>query len=297
MAPAAVQRLGHFLQRQIGKTHRHFHFPAEIGGQRHVLVCQPQSEGRRVVFVHQELIDQPLEHTAAPQGALAHGFPDRQGFHPGLHTHCEHLRQSGGGDVAHAIMHQLRHRTGPDRTDIEGGVGKTIEHMLVLVEYLPIPANPDRHLAGGRTRWAAADRRIERMDAAFLILRRDLADQRRRTGRQIEIGRAWLKTFDQAVLAHCHGFHFERAGQGRENHIRLFRHLPGRRRPNRAGRDKPRRRLLVDVVDHQIEAVLLQVVHHAGTHGADTDKAYFHGFASNTSRAMLAAVMAAGQPA
>jgi len=35
--PAARQRLGHFLERQVGKPHRHAHLAADLGGERHVL--------------------------------------------------------------------------------------------------------------------------------------------------------------------------------------------------------------------------------------------------------------------
>ncbi len=81
----------------------------------------------------------------------------------------------------------------------------------------------------------------------------------------------------------------------------------GRVGPARAGLDEALARLAPDVVHHQPVAArrqaALQIVGHAGTHGAEADEPRLHGcvppygFASNTSRAMFAADIAAGQPA
>ena len=45
LAPAAVQRLGEFRQRQIGDPHRYVEIAAELGGERHILVRQTQRKG------------------------------------------------------------------------------------------------------------------------------------------------------------------------------------------------------------------------------------------------------------
>src|SRR5262245_6913369 len=48
IAPAAVERLGHLLERHVGHAHRDLVLPAERDGERDVLVGQAQREGRRI---------------------------------------------------------------------------------------------------------------------------------------------------------------------------------------------------------------------------------------------------------
>jgi hypothetical protein len=58
---------------------------------------------------------------------------------------------------------ELGDRAGANRADIGRLVADRVEHPLEAVEDLLVTADPDRHLAAGRTRGPAADRRIEQV--------------------------------------------------------------------------------------------------------------------------------------
>ena len=118
----------------------------------HVLVRQAQREGRRVVFVRQELVDQPVEAAPPAAGALPHRLPQRQRLDPGLDAHREDLGEAALHRIAGAIVHQLRDRAGADRADIAGLVADRVEHLLVPVEDLLVAADPQRQLAATRRR-------------------------------------------------------------------------------------------------------------------------------------------------
>jgi hypothetical protein len=53
-------------------------------------------------------------------------------------------------------VHELGDGTRADRADIGSLVALRVEHRFVAVENLLVAAGPDRHLAAGRTRGAAA---------------------------------------------------------------------------------------------------------------------------------------------
>src|SRR5918993_1432945 len=61
LAPAAIQRLCHLLERDVGQAHGHLVLAPEGGGKRHILVRQPQGEGGGLELARQELIHQPVE--------------------------------------------------------------------------------------------------------------------------------------------------------------------------------------------------------------------------------------------
>ena len=76
--PAAVERFRHLGVGHVGEPHRHAELAAELGGEPHVLVRELQGEARRVVFVGQEPVVEPVEGALASAGAGAHGFPQGQ---------------------------------------------------------------------------------------------------------------------------------------------------------------------------------------------------------------------------
>ena len=79
-------------------------------------------------------------------------------------------------------------------------------------------------------------------------------------------------------------------GSGSEvkHHVGLLGDRARRVGPDRAGREVRRGGLLAQIVDHELEAGLLQIARHAGAHGAETDESDLHDprtFASPSFRA------------
>src|SRR2546429_9806874 len=77
LGPAAIERLGHLLERDVGEPHRHLVLAAERRRQSDVLVGQPQRERRWVELPRQELIGEPVERAPPAAGALADRLPQR----------------------------------------------------------------------------------------------------------------------------------------------------------------------------------------------------------------------------
>src|SRR5215470_9805995 len=65
LGPAAVERLGHLLERDVGQLHRHLVLAPERRRQRDVLVGQSQRERWRIELPGQELIGETVERAAA----------------------------------------------------------------------------------------------------------------------------------------------------------------------------------------------------------------------------------------
>ena len=87
----------------------------------------------------------------------------------------------------------------------------------------------------------------------------DLAHQRRRVGRQVEIGRAFLHARKQPVVAERDLLDLGRAGQRGEDDLALLGERLRRVGPDRAGRQILLGRGAADVVDDELVAGLLQV--------------------------------------
>jgi hypothetical protein len=97
----------------------------------------------------------------------------------------------------------------------------------------------------------------------------DPPDQGRRVGREIEEHRPRLDPGDQAVAAvQRHRLDLGRAGQRGHDHVALLGERLGRVGPTRAGVEMGLRDLAVDIVNHQVEAGLLQVGREMRAHGA-----------------------------
>src|SRR5437899_5258727 len=95
LGPAAIERLGHLLERDVGQPHRHLVLAAERRRQSDVLVGQPQRERRWVELPRQELIGEPVERAPPASGALADRLPQRDRLDTGLDAHREDLGQRG----------------------------------------------------------------------------------------------------------------------------------------------------------------------------------------------------------
>src|SRR5207245_9579187 len=89
LGPAAVERFGHLLERDVGELHRYLVLAPQRRRQGHVLVGQPQRQRRGLELPRQELIGEPVERPPPATGALPHGLPERDGLDARLHTHRE----------------------------------------------------------------------------------------------------------------------------------------------------------------------------------------------------------------
>src|SRR2546427_676289 len=186
LAPAAVERLRHLLQRQVGQAHRHLVLAAERAGQRDILVGQAQRERRRVELAGQEIVGQAVEGAHAPARALADGLEDGQRIDAGLDPHREDLGHRRLDHVAGAVVDELGHGAGADRPDIIGLVADGVEHGLELLEDGLVAADPQRQPSALGAARPAADRRVQHVDAARLEDRVDLAHDGRRVRGEIE---------------------------------------------------------------------------------------------------------------
>jgi hypothetical protein len=151
-----------------------------------------------------------------------------------------------------AIVHELGDRAGADRADIGGLVAHRVEHPLVAVEDLLVAAAPDCHLAAGRPRGAAVDRRIEHVEVLVGKGGVDLARHRHRIGRHVEEGGVGAHALDQTIWPERHLFDIGRHRQRGDDDLALLAEsgteatFPGGGRSSSAIKsvieNKPRRR-------------------------------------------------------
>ena len=84
LSPAAAESFAQFGKRQVGNSHRHVEVAAQLRGERHVLVRQPQGKGGRLVLAGEKLIDQPVKGAPTAAGAVPYSFPSASGSTPAL---------------------------------------------------------------------------------------------------------------------------------------------------------------------------------------------------------------------
>ena len=259
---------------------------------------QPQRERRWVELPRQELIGEPVERAPPAAGALADRLPQRDRLDTGLDAHREDLGQRGLHDVAGAVVNELRDRARADGPDVVGLIADRVENRLVTFEHVLVAADPESQATRlGATR-PAAHRRVEHVDPLLLELFVDPPHERRRVGREIEIDFPGSEPRAEPLCAEGHRFDFHRPGQRREHDVGRLGDGARCVGPGRPGFQVRRCRLAAHVVDHELVAALHQVGRHVASHRAEPDESDLHGFlASNTLRAIVPAVMAAGQPA
>ncbi len=136
------------------------------------------------------------------------------------------------------------------------------------------------------------------MDAALLEDLVDFPHERRGVGREIEIDLSGREPRAQSLLAQSDRLDLDRSRQRREYDVGRFGDGARRVGPGRTGLQVRRRRLAPHVVDDELVAALHEVGRHVASHRAEPDEPDLHGFlASKILRAIVPAVMAAGQPA
>jgi hypothetical protein len=108
----------------------------------------------------------------------------------------------------------------------------------------------------------------------------DAPHQRRRIGREIEIGTACAHSRQEAVLAQRHRLDLGGTRQGGEDDVGRRADLARRRGPDRTRREMRLGGGAADVIDDEAMARLLQVRRHAGAHGAQADESELHVFSS-----------------
>src|SRR5205085_4277294 len=124
-----------------------------------------QAEGRGVIFAAQEMLGQAIESALSSRCALTQRAEQGQRLDPGLDSKREDLGHCGMDGEAGNVVRELRDRGRPDGSYIERLVAHRLEHGFVFVVTAPVAADPDGELAALRAARAAADRRIEEMDA------------------------------------------------------------------------------------------------------------------------------------
>jgi hypothetical protein len=275
-APAAREGFRHLREREIAHAHGQAELAPERIGERHVLVGELEREGRRVVLAGQELVDQGIEREAAPDRALAHRLPQRERLDARLDAQGEGFRERTDERIARHVVDELGDRRGADRPDIGGLVAHRVEHGLVSVEHVLVPADPDRELAGRCARGAAAHRRVQHVRALPGKGGVQLLHEAGRIGGEVEIGGARLDAGDQSVGGERDRLHVGRLRQRGEDHVGHFCERARALRPDGAGSDMMARRLPGKVVDDEPIAGLLQVGGDRAAHGAQTDESHHH---------------------
>lgn len=134
----------------------------------------------------------------------------------------------------------------------------------------------------------AADRCVEHVDILLGEGGIDPAHQRRRIGRQVEIGAVRLHAGEQPIRPEWHRLDLGRARQRGEHHFAVLAERLRAVRPDRAGGEEFFGRCSADVMNDQLVTDLLQIGRHAIAHGAEPDKTDLHRYLLRTDRRDLA---------
>src|ERR1700751_1781760 len=107
------------------------------------------------------MIKQAIIGATSSSSTLAAGFEKDERIDPSLHANGENLRQHHIERIGRTIVHQFRHSTLTDSTDIAYLVTDRIQQRLVPLEYFSLTTHPQREPSSLCSPRSAADRRIQ----------------------------------------------------------------------------------------------------------------------------------------
>ena len=208
------------------------------------------------------------------QGAAADALPEWLRVDPGLHSQGQALGDGLPHAVADHVVHQLGDGAGADLAGVEHLVAEGVQQWLDAVEDLTLAADHHGQVAGLGAALASADRGVHHMNALGPELDRKFTDQGGAAGGQVDVDRAGLDSFENALCPGGHQLHFAGSGQGGQRDIAAFRHIGGRAAQPGARFQEGTGRLLPQIKNHHGVAGLLDVPGHAAAHIAESDKSY-----------------------
>jgi len=259
---------------EFGRGHRRAEGLARVGCDPEVLVLVLGEKARIEVAPDHPVgavVERPAARSAAADG-LDHRLRIGAGL-PGEHQRlADRLVRAGDDD----LVARLGHLAGPAGPAVGHRRAHHLEQIAVGFEDVLVAADHDRERPVDGALLAAADRRVEHVDARVGEFSGDLLGDGGRDGRVVDQGHPLAQPVDHGVVlvlaAEYHRPDVRRVGETREHDVCTLGDARGRLAVAPAVVDEVRDGFLRAVVPDDVVAGVEQVLRHRQSHDAETDE-------------------------